>query len=171
MKVDSLRAILGALQAAQVRYLIVGGFAVVAHGYVRYTVDLDLVIALDPENVHRSTQALSALGYRPLMPVSLEDLANPRKREEWASEKGMVVFQLVSDRHPETPVDIFVTMPFDFEVQHARASRWSLPGDLEAPVLALDELLAMKLRAGRPKDRVDVDHLRQIHELPPGSSP
>ncbi len=143
-----------------------GGLAVIAHGYVRYTVDLDLVIALDAENVLRSLGALAKLGYYPRVPVKIEDFANPQLREQWVYEKGMVVFQLVSDAHPETPVDVFVTTPFDFEVQYERAARLPLLGGREVPVLALDELLAMKIQAGRSKDLVDIDELRSIHELP-----
>jgi predicted nucleotidyltransferase len=46
MKVDDVRTILRALNDANVRYLIVGGLAVVAHGYVRFTQDIDLVVQL-----------------------------------------------------------------------------------------------------------------------------
>ena len=166
MTVDSLRAILGALETARVRYIIIGGIAVAAHGYVRYTVDLDLVIALDPENVLAAAGALGGLGYRSMLPVKLEDLGNPEIRHRWAREKGMVVFQLVSDQHQETPVDIFVTPPFDFDVQHARALRLKLAGNVDAVVLALDELVRMKSQVDRPKDQLDVDQLRRIQEPP-----
>ena len=171
MKADSARAIFGALKQAQARYLIVGGLAVVAHGYVRYTVDVDLVIALDPENVRRSMNALATLGYYPRVPVRLQDFANAELREQWIREKGMVVFQLVSDTHRETPVDIFVTSPFDFEVQVGRAVWLPVLGAREAPVLALDELLTMKKEAGRAKDLVDIDELKSMHRLPPDHSP
>jgi hypothetical protein len=94
MKSDSVRAILRALHAAQSRFLIVGGLAVVAHGYLRFTADIDLVIALDPGNARRSLNALASLGYYPRMPVPMADFANATTRETWIREKGMVVFQL-----------------------------------------------------------------------------
>jgi hypothetical protein len=47
---SSLETVIGALNAAPVRYLIAGGLAVIAHGYLRLTKDLDLVLSLDPEN-------------------------------------------------------------------------------------------------------------------------
>ena len=164
---DSVRALIGALRAQEVRYLIVGGLAVVAHGYVRYTVDVDLVIALDTDNVRRCVQALTGLGYQPLMPVSVEGLADLRTREDWVRDKGMVVFQLVSDQHPETPVDIFVSEPFDFEAESGRALRLSLPGNLEASVVSLEELLVMKTETNRPKDRLDVEQLRRLTKPAP----
>jgi hypothetical protein len=57
MKIDDVRTILSALNDANVRYLIVGGLAVVAHGYVRFTQDIDLVVQLERENVLRAMNA------------------------------------------------------------------------------------------------------------------
>ena len=164
MKADAVRAIVHAFQQAQARYLIVGGLAVVAPGYVRYTSDVDLVIALDAGNVLRSTNALAALGYRPRVPVSLQDFADPALREQWVREKGMVVFQLFSDEHIETPIDVFVSMPFDFELEWSKATWLSVVEGLHAPVVALDELLAMKGAVGRDQDLIDISKLRKLHD-------
>jgi hypothetical protein len=46
------------LERAGVRYLVVGGVAVVLHGYLRTTLDLDLVIQLEPDNLDRALTAL-----------------------------------------------------------------------------------------------------------------
>ena len=51
MKLKSVRAVIEALNGAQVRYLVVGGLAVVAHGYLRFTNAVDLVIQLQPDNM------------------------------------------------------------------------------------------------------------------------
>ena len=77
MKIDDVRIILSALNDANVRYLIVGGLAVVAHGYVRFTQDIDLVIQLERENVLRAMNALTAIGYRPLILVDAAQFAAP----------------------------------------------------------------------------------------------
>ena len=165
MKAESLQAIIAALNEAHVRYLIVGGLAVVAHGYVRYTVDLDLVVALNPDNIHRALSELALLGYRPRVPVRMLDFADERIREGWIRDKGMVVFQLISDQHVDTNVDVFVSEPFDFAAQWANASWLPVLGELKAPVLAMDELLAMKRHAGRGKDRIDIEALQKMHGL------
>ncbi|HEX2251636.1 MAG TPA: hypothetical protein VHQ65_00040 [Thermoanaerobaculia bacterium] len=60
-----IEQVLKALGRAEVRYLVVGGVAVVLHGYLRATADLDLLLALDEVNVRRAVSALEALGYRP----------------------------------------------------------------------------------------------------------
>jgi hypothetical protein len=56
-----LRALLGALSAHEVRFVVIGGVAVGAHGYVRATEDLDLVPDPDPANLRRLAEALDAL--------------------------------------------------------------------------------------------------------------
>lgn len=62
MKADDIRTILTALNDAEVKYLIVGGLAVVAHGYGRFTQDIDLVIQLERANVLRALNAFTAMG-------------------------------------------------------------------------------------------------------------
>ena len=54
MEVRSIETIVRALNGAGVQYLIVGGLAVSAHGYERLTVDVDLVVGLEPENITRA---------------------------------------------------------------------------------------------------------------------
>src|SRR5712671_405292 len=123
MEVRSVEAIVKALNAAKVQYLIVGGVAVVAHGYERLTKDLDLVIGLEPENIVRGLRALMVIGYNLRIPVTPEQFADPELRESWRREKNMIVLQLWSDVHRRTPVDVFVYEPFDFAKELKRAMR------------------------------------------------
>jgi len=62
MEVRSVETIFSALNAADVKYLVVGGLAVNAYGYERLTRDVDLVIGLEPENIIRGLRALLGLG-------------------------------------------------------------------------------------------------------------
>src|SRR5216110_1966366 len=94
MKLADVEAILCALNDAEVRYLIVGGLAVAAHGYVRATVDIDIVLNLERENVIRAMNALEQIGYQPLVPVKATDFADNEKRRIWQVEKHMIVFQM-----------------------------------------------------------------------------
>jgi hypothetical protein len=104
MKLADVEASLRALNDAEVRYLIVGGLAVVAHGYVRATVDMDIVLDLESENVLRAMAALKEIGYRPLVPV---DAAGEQKRRLSRDEKHMVVFQMRHTKSESTRLDIF----------------------------------------------------------------
>ena len=136
MKVDDIRTILRALNDADVHYLIVGGLAVVAHGYVRFTQDIDVVIQLERENVLRAMNALTAIGYCPLIPVDPAQFAEEPLRQQWRNEKGMIVFQMLNPQRESTRIDIFVTEPFVFEEEFRSAKRHNW-GDLQAPVLGV----------------------------------
>ena len=162
MEVRSIERIVTALNAAEVEYLVVGGLAVNAHGFVRLTRDVDLVIRLTPVNAAKGLHTLLSIGYRMLIPEPPEAFADASTRERWREEKGMVVLKLWSDEHRRTPVDIFVYEPFAFEEERSRAtSREVLPG-VFAPVVTLETLLEMKRVAGRPQDLTDIQELQRL---------
>jgi len=162
VRVASVEAIARAFDKAGVRYLIAGGLAVNAHGYLRLTFDVDLVLRLEPANVKAAFRALGRLGYRPTVPVTAAQFADARQRGEWIEQKHMQVLNFHSERHRETSVDVFVTEPFDFENEY----RASLSGEVATGVrvrfVSIPTLIAMKELAGRPRDRDDIEHLRMI---------
>lgn len=160
MKVASFEAIVRALNDAGVRYLVAGGLAVNAHGYLRFTKDADFVIELIPDNVKRAFAALETLGYKPLAPVTAEQFADQSTREAWIRDKNMQVLQLWSDRHRETSIDIFVQEPFPFEEEYAKALLKPLYGSIEVRFVSIPTLIKMKEVAGREQDKIDIEHLR-----------
>ena len=162
MEVHSIETIVKALNDAKVKYLIVGGLAVNAHGYERLTVDVDLVIGLQPENIKHALHALQAAGYQMSIPVTAEDFANPELRESLRKEKNLLILRLWSDVHRRTPIDVFVYEPFDFEKEFARA-KWELvAGGARAPVVSYETLMAKKRQAGRDKDMLDIQALKKL---------
>jgi hypothetical protein len=164
MKLDSLEQIFCALNAAKVQYLVAGGLAVNAHGYLRYTKDVDFVVQLLPENIKQAFVALENIGYRPTVPVTGQQFSDPKQRQSWIDDKGMQVLQLWSDAHRETPIDIFVTEPFPFEEECQRALKKPLYGDIEVRFVSIPTLIKMKQLANRPQDHIDIENLRRIAE-------
>ena len=164
MKLSSLEAIATALRDADVRYLIVGGLAVAAHGHGRATFDIDLVVQLQPQNVKRAMSALESEGYRPTVPVPASQFADAELRQSWIRDKGIIVFQLHSDRHPETRIDLFVEEPFDFDREYDQALIGELLPGLQTRFVCLDALIRMKETAGREKDREDIRQLRLLQQ-------
>jgi hypothetical protein len=132
---------------------------------VRTTVDLDLVIALDADNCRNAMAALSSLGYRPRAPVRAADFADEQLRTSWIREKGMIVFQLVSDAHPSCPVDVFVNEPFDVASEHAQAPRFEIKPGTMVPVVRFETLVRLKQAANRPIDIDDIEKLRRLRTL------
>jgi hypothetical protein len=164
VKLASFEAIVRALEDANVRYLIAGGLAVAAHGYGRVTFDVDLVVQLTPDNVQRAMRAFESLGYRPLAPVSAPGFADPATRESWIRDKRMVVFQLHSEEHRETRIDLFVAEPFDFDDEYYRALTGDILPGLPVRFVRIETLIRMKEAAGRAKDLEDIRQLRLLQE-------
>lgn len=161
MRRESVEAIVSGLNHARARYLIVGGLAVVAHGYLRFTADVDLVLDPEPGSLTRAVEALTTLGYKPRAPVSFRDFEDPAKRESWVREKGMTVFSLFSTEHAATEIDLFVEPPFDFERAYSHAARMEVAPGATGTFVSREDLIAMKRKAGRPRDLEDVEGLSE----------
>ncbi len=162
MEMSGAEAVFDALNRADVAYLVVGGLAVNAHGYVRMTMDINLVIALNPENIIKALHALEEACFQPAVPVTPEQFADPANRKRWREEKEMRVLKLWSGKYRLSPVDIFIYEPFDFTVEYARAQRLELREGLGVPIVSLEALLTMKREAGRPQDLADIDALLEL---------
>lgn len=164
MRFATLQAIFRALDAANARYLVVGGLAVNAHGYQRLTQDVDLCLHLDADNVRAALDALAGLDYRPALPVHLLDFADAATRTDWVENRNLQVFSLASSSYPDATVDILATVPFDFDDEYDRALVADLAPDLRVRFARIETLIALKEAAGRPRDHDDIAHLRMILE-------
>ena len=158
----ALTEIFRAFDDAEVRYLVVGGVAVVLHGYPRFTADLDLVVELTTSNASAAIAALQALGYRPRAPVRAEDFPVEDIRASWREDKGLTVFSLWSPSYPGTEVDLFIEEPFDFGEAWSRRLDALLDDGTTVHVVGIDDLRALKASVGRPKDVDDIAQLDAI---------
>jgi hypothetical protein len=61
-----------------------------------------------------------------------------------------------------TPINVFISEPFGFAEEYARAQWQTISEGVKAPVIAYPALLKMKLAAGRAKDLLDVENLRKL---------
>lgn len=162
MELSSVAAIVRVLNDAKIIYFIVGGVAVNAHGYVRFTKDIDLVIQLNPPNIESALSALESIGYRLSIPVTASQFSDPETRESWRTEKGMLVLKLWSDLHRRTNIDIFVYEPFDISVELTNILPQEIEPGLIAPIVSLPTLLEMKREAGRDLDIIDITELTRF---------
>ena len=155
--------IIEALESNEVRYVVVGGFAVVLHGHARLTADIDLVLDLDTEEARKAIEVLTASGLRPTAPVDPLGFADQHVREAWRDEKGMVVFSLRDPADPLRIVDLFVDNPIEFERLRERSEILDL-GSTTVRVASIEDLIEMKRMAGRTQDLEDIEALRAILE-------
>jgi hypothetical protein len=151
-----LDSVVEALNAAHARFVVIGGFAVIAHRYVRATVDCDLLIPEDADNDERIVTALKKLGARrasdgaPVQPELLRGAEHLRV----LSDAGLV--DLLREGVP----------PLDFDTVTAGALTADY-GTGTFLIAGLGSLVAFKRLAGRPQDQRDLEALAEIHgELP-----
>lgn len=74
----------------------------------------------------------------------------------------MTVFSLLSEAHRATEVDLFLEPPIDFETAFGRRTRKEVAPGIEASFCSLEDLIEMKARANRPRDREDIESLRRL---------
>lgn len=158
MKIAEL---LHALSEAQVEYVLVGGLAVQLHGFMRSTVDIDLVLAMNDKNLVRFIDVVKQFGLMPSIPVPIESLRNAAQIEQWHREKGMLAFALREPQIGGGVVDVLVRPEVPFEKLRKNA----VAGELFSQqiwIASIDDLLTMKRSANRPKDRLDIEALGKI---------
>jgi hypothetical protein len=140
--------ILRAFAEHGVDYVLIGGLAVQTHGHVRTTNDADLIPAPDPANLERLAAALRSLDARVLNPGE-EDTEIDAKMLPKAT-----IWQFVSR---DGGIDVMHEVPGGRP--YADLSKRALHvrlGDVDVPVVDLDDLIQMKLARGRPVDLADV---------------
>ncbi len=141
--------LLGALSDAEVRFLIVGGYAVGVHGHPRATKDLDVWVEASPENAARLMAALRAF-VAPIGGLTEADFATPGN--------GFMMGR------PPSRIDI-LTQIAGLEFGSAWARRITRKfGGRECPVISIDDLILNKRAAGRLQDLADVDELVRIRD-------
>jgi hypothetical protein len=149
-----------ALNEAGVRYVIVGGVAVVLHGHPRLTADLDLAVDLEPGNARNAVDVLLGLGLCPAPPLAPEDFADATSRERWVRDKGMIVFRM-ADATGRRLVDLLADAAIPFAELWERSVEVPLSGTT-VRVAAIPDLIRMKRLAGRPMDLLDIEVLETI---------
>jgi len=144
---QDFKELLSAFNAGQVRYLIVGGYAVSFHAQPRATKDLDILIGADAENSKAVYTALAKFG-APIEDLSAKDFAEPDN-----------FFRMGT---PPVMVDIMPNITgVEFEEAWSRRVDVQIDDDLSVPFISRQDLLIAKLAAGRAQDLIDVDALRE----------
>ncbi|HWL09379.1 MAG TPA: nucleotidyltransferase [Planctomicrobium sp.] len=143
---QDFRDMLSALNDANVDFLIVGAYAVAAHGFPRATGDLDIWIRADVQTAPKVIRALTVFG-APLYDLTVADLSYPS-----------IVFQIGV---PPGRIDLLTSISgINFDDAWPRQIRVEIDG-LVLPVISRSDLIANKRASGRPKDLVDLHVLER----------
>lgn len=141
---EDYRDMLHALSDEKVRFLLVGAYALAAHGYPRATMDIDIWVMPSPQNAEAVLKALSRFG-APLLNLAKEDL-----------QREGTVFQIgVAPRR----IDIITAASgLQFEEAYARSLPVTIEG-IEVRILSIDDIIRNKRASGRTKDLADAETL------------
>lgn len=159
-KTISIESVLRVLEEHNVDYAVIGGVAVVLHGYVRFTKDIDLLIDFTHENVARFVKVLSVLNFVPGVPIDPMAMADERKRAAWMREKNVKVITFYNPESPLLQIDVLITKNLaDLKKSSKRI------GDLVVSVISYDDLLRMKKETSRPTDLIDIEKLEELKRM------
>ena len=144
--------LLSAFQSHGVKYMVVGGFAVIYHSQPRFTKGLDIFISADPENAKAIYAALASFG------ASLKNITP----EDFTDRNCFFRFG-----HEPKAVDILPSIHgVDFDTAWERRIETIIDpaSGLKANFISAEDLIASKLASGRPRDLADVDEIRKAAE-------
>jgi len=147
-----------------IRYLVVGAIAMNLHGAPRMTADLDILADLGRGNLVTLLEAVQVLGYRPRLPVSAQDLLDPRKRQEWINERRLIAFTFFHPKIQYQEIDLLLESPISFDSAYQTRSVVTVES-IQIPVMSIDHLIEMKRRTGREQDAADIQVLERIKHL------
>lgn len=152
--------LLKALHEQGVEHIVVGGFAVNAHGFIRTTKDLDIVPSPAGENLEKLASLLGELNAQLLDTEDFEQHELPTDPTN-ASDLAMGGNFCVSTDLGRLDVMQWLA-GVDFDDLYGKLYVSAIEGTVEEVpirVCSLDDLIAMKRAAGRPQDLVDLSHL------------
>jgi len=132
------------LNAHQVEYLLIGGYAVGYHGYPRATADMDIWIAMDPANARKIVAVLKEFGF------NLPDLSPELFLKEW---------QVIRLGVPPVRIEIATTISgVNFRECYAEKVLGELDGE-QVKLISLKHLKINKKASGRHQDLADLENL------------
>jgi len=146
---SDFKELLNIFNENHVRYLVIGGYAVLRYTEPRYTKDIDLWIGVDASNASAVFRSLRQFG-APLAGITEKDFSD-----------DSLYYQM---GNPPSRIDILMSIPgVDFEEAWSRREIAEFDG-ITAVFIAKDDLIRSKIASGRPQDLIDADALAQSNE-------
>lgn len=151
---DYIKQFLFLADKHKVRMILVGGGAVYFHGYQRHSADIDFWIDTNETNLAQLVKVFQDLDY------DINEFPNQVKNQE----QNISIKFTPSSLNLELITKFSVNRPFDdvfkdcelVEVLDEKVLRWR--------VMSFDDLITSKIKAGRPKDLLDIQELKRIRD-------
>lgn len=148
---DDFRDFLKALRQCEVRYVLVGGYSVILHGYSRTTGDMDIWVEKTPDNYHRLSRAFSVFGM-PTFDMTTDNFLNNS------------AFDVFTFGRQPVAIDIITAIKgLSFKETYEGAVDVEVDG-IVIRLIHYNHLLQAKRAAGRARDQNDLDNLQRLNE-------
>jgi len=144
---QDFREFIELLNKHEVRYLVIGGYAVALHGYPRYTKDLDIWIEMDSANAQRLMEALAEFGFGSVG-LTQADFTTPD--------------QIIQLGYPPSRIDL-ITTPDGVDFNTCYQSKLEISvSDVRVNFIDLENLKLNKQASARLQDLADLENLGQL---------
>ena len=144
---DDMKELLSLFGKYQVEYAVCGGFAVAHYGFIRATMDFDLLVSPGRVNAERIMQALRDFGFGD-SGISKEAFLNPGTAVTLGAQPNQI--------------DLLTSMSSHSTEQIISRAKNVKIKNIPVKMVSYEDLLAAKLEAGRPKDLIDYEELKKI---------
>lgn len=150
-----LERLVKVLNQQKIPYAIVGGVAVALHGAPRGTIDIDIVIKHTARVFKSVETCLKGLGFLPRLPVTANEVFS--FKDEYISRRNLIAWSFYNPTNPLEVIDIILTHDLsDMKTVNKKMGLSTLK------VLAVEDLINMKKKSGRPQDIEDIKVLKEL---------
>lgn len=159
---DRLFELMKELHDSSLKFVICGGVACVLQGVERSTLDIDINVEMETDNLKKLIRIAKKFNLKPRNPEPIENLLDEKKRKEWIEKKNAIVYTLSSLESP-LQIDIFLQYNKSFEDLMLSADLIKID-KYEFVVSSKEDLLESKKKVKplREKDKTDILELKRL---------
>ncbi len=161
---NSYKKVFEALEKASVDYIIVGGVAMNLLGCPRFTNDIDILLALDENNITKMKKVMKQLGYEQRLPINLDELGEEKNLLTYIREKNIIAYTFIHTKEPLYSVDIILSGSMDFR-RYKKNRMMVKVWEMSIPVVSIDDLIGLKKETERERDALDIANLLELKGL------
>lgn len=162
-KNNHLSEIITTLAESGVDFIVCGGVALVLHGVERMTLDLDLSVGMEHDNLVHFLHAMKKLGLVPRAPVPADSILDGEKLRAMVNEKNAIVFTFFDPDNPYRQVDIFITDSYSYDELKDHVDIVTI-ANMKIRLVSKKKLLDMKKAINPPRDK-DLFDIRMLESL------
>lgn len=148
----------------KVKFIVCGGVAVVLHGVERMTMDLDLSVDMNPENLERFLSVIQRNKMTPRAPLPAASILDKEILDTIVREKNAMVFTFIDNEKPYKQIDLFITDENNYDALVEQSEEMWINDECAFKVISAEKLIEMKkeIQPAREKDLFDIKVLTDI---------